>query len=295
MSEFQVGQILIHTEIPELGRIRVEYSSKDHVEVLVERKHGGELKSFRLPNSFLTPAPDQSPGGFEAPKAAKKTGARKVPSKMRAALPFEGALTLFQTKYPQGFVDPMYIKDERAYKETSLATWNRHFSQEAIQNAKVKGDPGVIARGFQEVFKIIPMMHIAGEWLPFLNAVQHSPEAFTLASHFADAVAFGAFTEDRFNATVRTFETLGLTRPKWTVFTYWPYAATTRGFPFVKPSLIQSAAPGLGIALNYAPHANWLTYCQAIAVYEELWRRLQPLGARDWVDVQTFLWIGWKA
>jgi hypothetical protein len=294
VDDFQVGQILTHSEMPEIGRLKVERSSKDQVEVLVERKCGGETKKFRLPNAFLHLSQDQDSSGFEAAKAPKKPGARRAPASPKAVRSFEEAHSVFLAKYPGGFSDPKFLKAERASKESLLAAWKTRFSPEAIQAAKATGDPAAFSQGFQEIFKIAPLMHPAGEWLPFLAAIRENPEIFTLANLYAETTAAGAFTQESFDATVRSFETLGLARPKWTLFTYWPYIGAASGFPFVKPTLIRAAALGLGIELGYEPFANWATYCKALAVYEELWKRLQPSGARDWVDVQAFLGVGWK-
>jgi len=294
MSDFQVGQILEHTELPEMGRVKVEQVSVELIRVQSERKNGGENRTFRLPNPHFQLSNDQSAYGFDAPKAVKRAAKGAPKAEARPVLPFEEALAAFQAKYPAAFSDPKYLKAERAPKAAALAAWQTHFSAEALAKAKASQDPGAIARAFKAVYEAIPLLHPAGEWLPFFKALSASPEAFTLAQRYADAVAAGSFTEESFSALAQSFEAVGLGRPKWTVFTCWPCLATASGFAFVKPTLIQGAAPGLGIALNYEPFANWLTYTQALSVYEELLKRLQPLGAQDWIDVQSFLWIGWK-
>ncbi|MGH7441793.1 MAG: hypothetical protein ACREKE_03870, partial [bacterium] len=64
MSVFQVGQILVHSEMPESGRLKVEWSTNDQVGVVLESKNGGETKSFRLPNAYLKMDPNQTNDGF---------------------------------------------------------------------------------------------------------------------------------------------------------------------------------------------------------------------------------------
>jgi hypothetical protein len=146
---------------------------------------------------------------------------------------------------------------------------------------------------FAKVYQVIQLMHPAGEWLPFRRAIETSPAAFELIDAYAAALAEGKFTEATFTAVLRAFEALGDGKPKWTVFTYWPYVATTRGFAFLKPTVTTAAAAGLGLAFNYEARVNWLTYQQTVALFEAAEERLKPIGCRDWVDVQSFLWLGW--
>jgi hypothetical protein len=60
---------------------------------------------------------------------------------------------------------------------------------------------------------------------------------------------------------------------------------------FLKPEVTKVAADSLGFNLKYNPTLNWATY-EALqrmgAIYLDL---LKPLGARDFVDVQSFIWV----
>jgi hypothetical protein len=60
---------------------------------------------------------------------------------------------------------------------------------------------------------------------------------------------------------------------------------------FLKPEVTKRAADSLGFDLKYDPSLNWNTF-EALqrmgAVYLNL---LASLGARDFVDVQSFIWV----
>ena len=43
--------------------------------------------------------------------------------------------------------------------------------------------------------------------------------------------------------------------------------------------------------LNYQSKLNWMTYSQLIVLSEALFEKLKPLGARDYIDVQSFIWV----
>lgn len=289
---FEIGQVVEHGLVPEMGRARVERASKDEVQLRVHRSSGGGTKTFKLPNADLRLSSDQSQDGFGQPRSSSGKAKAARPKRSVESWGFDAAMDRFRAAYPAGFADPKYLKDERDYKQAALQAWRDGFGPEGIE--RLRQNPKAVSKAFNRVFSIIAMLHVPGEWLPFGSALDASANPAALAEAYADVVQAGAFDEASFNRVLGAFAAIGDAKPKWTVFTYWPYVASTRGFAFVKPTLVQAAAAGMGIGLNYEAKPNWLTYSQAMALYEELWRRLEPLGARDWVDVQTFLWVGWK-
>ena len=77
----------------------------------------------------------------------------------------------------------------------------------------------------------------------------------------------------------------------WPVATLFPYLAAPSRYMFLKPEVTKIAADSLGFDLKYDPLPNWNTY-EALqrmgAIYLGL---LRPFGARDFVDVQSFIWV----
>jgi len=43
--------------------------------------------------------------------------------------------------------------------------------------------------------------------------------------------------------------------------------------------------------LNYRSQPNWLTYSRLIAMSRAFHEKLEPLGVRDMIDVQSFIWL----
>lgn len=90
-----------------------------------------------------------------------------------------------------------------------------------------------------------------------------------------------------------------LPQPKGRVAT-WPIATLLLFFAqpdrhmFLKPGIAQQAEERLGFHLNYQPTPNWRTYAQLLSLSEVLFEQLKPLGARDYIDVQSFMWIASK-
>lgn len=77
----------------------------------------------------------------------------------------------------------------------------------------------------------------------------------------------------------------------WPVLTLLPFLGVPSRHMFLKPAVTQRAAHILGFDLQYRPDLNWLTYKQLLVIARELMVVLGPLGARDMVDVQSFLWV----
>ncbi len=77
----------------------------------------------------------------------------------------------------------------------------------------------------------------------------------------------------------------------------WPnataplYLAQPERFLFLKPEVTRAAAEALAFDLHYEPQVNWTTYSALLrmgSIYLEL---LRPMGARDLIDVQTFIFV----
>ena len=77
----------------------------------------------------------------------------------------------------------------------------------------------------------------------------------------------------------------------WPVATIFPYLAHPDRNMFLKPEVTKEAAQRLGFHLNYKSEPNWLTYRSLLSLAELLMEELRPLGARDLIDVQSFIWV----
>ena len=60
---------------------------------------------------------------------------------------------------------------------------------------------------------------------------------------------------------------------------------------FLKPTVTQDCAVGLMFDLQYSPELNWLTYAKLMEMSTFLLEYLRPYGARDFIDVQSFVWL----
>lgn len=77
----------------------------------------------------------------------------------------------------------------------------------------------------------------------------------------------------------------------WPVLTLFPYMAEPTRFMFLKPGATKECAARLRFDLRYDSALNWETYERLMVMSELLLERLRPLGARDFIDVQSFVWV----
>ena len=60
---------------------------------------------------------------------------------------------------------------------------------------------------------------------------------------------------------------------------------------FLKPKVTNECADRLRFNLQYSANLRWLTYRKLVEMSDWLLERLRPLGARDYIDVQSFIWV----
>jgi hypothetical protein len=77
----------------------------------------------------------------------------------------------------------------------------------------------------------------------------------------------------------------------WPNVTILPYLADPSRFIVLKPDASKRIAARIGADIVYSSQIAWHTYSAFLDVSKELLERLAPLGARDYIDVQSFMWV----
>ena len=60
---------------------------------------------------------------------------------------------------------------------------------------------------------------------------------------------------------------------------------------FLKPMQTRRIAEAFSFDLLYSSRPTWDTYRRLLTLSTQLLDRLRPLGARDLIDVQSFMWV----
>ena len=77
----------------------------------------------------------------------------------------------------------------------------------------------------------------------------------------------------------------------WPIVTLLPFFADPARFIALKPTNTELMAARMGANLKYDTTPNWETYEAATQMARQLLARLAPLGAKDMIDVQQFMWV----
>jgi hypothetical protein len=77
----------------------------------------------------------------------------------------------------------------------------------------------------------------------------------------------------------------------WPVLTMVPFIARPDCHMLLKPEMTKESAARLAYDISYSAQLNWSTYERLLDMSHVLLERLRSLGARDFIDVQSFMWV----
>jgi hypothetical protein len=77
----------------------------------------------------------------------------------------------------------------------------------------------------------------------------------------------------------------------WPIVTLLPFLADPNRFIALKPTNTELMAARMNANLKYDTTPNWETYQAALHMAGSLLDKLKPLGAKDMIDVQQFMWV----
>jgi hypothetical protein len=75
----------------------------------------------------------------------------------------------------------------------------------------------------------------------------------------------------------------------WAVLTHLPFIACPEHHIHLKPAAVQKCAARLNFDIRFTTALNWWTYARLLQMAGILLARLEPLGAKDQIDVQSFI------
>jgi hypothetical protein len=207
------------------------------------------------------------------------------------------AIADFRATYPLGFLDPAYVgtgsgKRERASRwRAARVEWTQALGEGQGERLLESGDVRELVRRAIRIERHVVL-------------VPGTFEAGALAEAFRDEDAAGAFFEAllavlsvpsparaRFEKLFAATAALDLEPAlAWPVATLFPFIAEPGRQVFLWPKIACAATERLGCDLRFDPVPKWPTYSALRGFAAKLLEELQPSGARDYVDVEAFLY-----
>jgi hypothetical protein len=204
----------------------------------------------------------------------------------------DDAIAEFVLQFPKGFEDPAYA-EQRALRAAAHALYESTLGGGLAEELLAADEVAEITQQVVALigptkllskFELIALRDGLGEQQP------HAKRFFGALLEFVKE----APDEAGFEKLVAAIGKLPSTTPKarvasWPVLTVLPFLARPDLFMYLKPEPTVACALRLRFDLHYDPSLQWVTYNQLMTLSNLLLEKLRPLGARDYIDVQSFL------
>ncbi|HEX6164164.1 MAG TPA: hypothetical protein VFZ31_12410 [Vicinamibacterales bacterium] len=303
MTGIRVGSYVTHSLRPAWGVGKVFGQSQQHILVgfsmlaEAERFKRLEWREGLLERAVsVTSDPELDSWKVECDSTCHYIGAVSKPKRATktASWSREEAMERFLRKYTNGFGDAWYRSSHRDARLAQHKLW-----RELLPDARIRelaGDNPQIAA--QHILKVLelrekPLLQ-GGSELPRLRAALMRTEKMTpFLIALADVLESARPTATQYEAYLAAFAALEYpaknTPLTWSIVTALPFIAHPERHMVVRPTVMQTAASGLGFALHYKAAPNWTTYDRVLTFSDEVLAFIKPRGGEDMIDVHAFI------
>lgn len=249
----------------------------------------------RLHVSFITEAGAPPSPDFRFPETSRistRAGSTQ-PRAKKAAHSFEHFVERFLAKYPGGFEDTGFVRDERDYKMAAINRLNETLSKTEIDSLLTAEDFAEVCRRAKQVASSLNII-FSHEMMDFNDALKAPSSQTDFAFAIRDVLYGDSSKQERFERYFNTLAKIGCC--KWTVATYFQFLESAGKEMFMKPMVSQAMARAVGISLLYRSAPNWETCVRLNEVSAEVESRLTNVSLipRDRIDLQSFMYVSWQ-
>lgn len=293
-TELRLGTLVEHPARPEWGPGRVVRVHGDRVEVFFRDHEDSAAKKF--PAELLRVCAVQADPVLDNLPELVECGGKLALTRDRITV--AQAKQQFLRRFPEGFQDPAFIgtpkEGERTYKWLAHERYGEHFSGGRGRGLLARGAMDKLVGLLGKVMGGASNLMALTEQIAFKQGLGDpvSAEAYfrTLFDLVEGGPSEGSFTKHA--QAVASLPASGATHTdKWTIVTVLPFLARPDTFMFVKPGNINKASTALAFDVRYDPSPNWPTYERVLRLAQVYREQLADLGARDFIDVQSFFWV----
>jgi len=203
---------------------------------------------------------------------------------------FDGFMKEFLERFPGGLRSPKCDAEERDYKVKAGEYVRKELSPQVLDDLLARGDHAeVVARARRCLART--NLAFPNEQMKFGDLPESAYPA--VAQRVARLVRAGEETPSALDDLAAALVPHGAA--KWPIVSLLPFLMHPTEWPFVKPKAIQRAATATGIDVEYHSRPNARTYRLVRELYQQVAKELRVRGPewepRDFIDVQTFLWV----
>jgi hypothetical protein len=208
----------------------------------------------------------------------------------------EQAIAQFLEAQPDGFAAPKKSASRRAPRATSWraahAAWDEALGRGQGEKLVAADDVPELVRRALEVERPVRALHPDPERDALKEALADADASRTFFGALFELLAAPAPARARFDKLFAAAAALpGAPSFRWPIATLLPFVAQPERHPFLRRKWTCEAAERLGCDLRYQESPAWTTYAALRKLSAQLLERLRAIGARDLVDVESFLYV----
>ena len=292
MPDYKAGALVENTGRPDWGPGKIVHIVGDNLYVLFRDLEESKAKKLKANTPALRLATSQSdPILDNLPPLAEKNGDWVLPEKRRTLESLKGR---FLHEFPGGFADSKYRKAERDYKLEAHSVFQQQLGVEQVRDLLSRGEIKSLVVKALSVLVKVQLLSAPFEIGAFQDAMQDENAArsfFTALVALLEATPVSDKLFAKYAAVVCSLPAARGRVATWPVATVFPYIARPDTHMLLKPVVTQNAARSLGFDLKFNSTPNWTTYERLLRMGRTYLDRLRPLGAVDFVDVQSFIYV----
>jgi hypothetical protein len=220
------------------------------------------------------------------PKKVSKRKAKDLQNDLDAAVQW------FEGNYPAAFADEKFIDNDLRNKRAAAEVFTANFGEGRGAAMVDEGKHAEIASTLDGIFRATNILS------PFEVKAVH--KAFVKADESSTAV-LGATLAFLATPAQQTFKAMAEAVSKlpadggkvhtWPIVTLLPFLGDPKRFLPLKPTNSEIISARMDAKLKYDTTPNWETYEAFLRMSRNLFDRLAPIGAKDMIDVQQFMWV----
>lgn len=209
-------------------------------------------------------------------------------------LSVDQAVQAFIDKQPAAFENPKYIEEQRTPKLKAHEMWVDSLGEG--QGAELLND-GNLAEVKKRLLKIDAKLDLlSSQEKAILKRGLKNDEAEQFLSALMAVSADPEADQSTYQKLIDSVDLLmekepGSRSTNWPILTQFPFIALPNQHLEFKPTVVQKCAARLNFDLRYSTTLNWWTYERLLQLAKSLRTRLEPIGAKDLIDVHWFMQV----
>lgn len=195
--------------------------------------------------------------------------------------------------FPKGFADQKYIDWERNYKWDAHIMWQEQLNRKEFEQLLSKRKYGEIALRAVRIETKTNLL-FSFEKMALRDAIKPVSGAKDFAKGLYDYVYGTETLKYRFEGFTETLDSLPRRQTRvltWPLQTVFGFLANPSHFIFLKPRVTKIAAEKYQYDFKYQSRPNWETYKGYLDFADQVWTDNVDLRPRDFIDLQSFIWV----